>query len=312
MNNPVPQTLIRVLSLSRKWVSALLVPGILLSGTAFADNARDWQNMPVNTPIAFAYYYHMDSNTSLDTSLPIKNASTEINAGLLRFAYAFDAGNGKTSGIQILQTFADVDFSLGGTSFDKNRKGLGDTSVIFATNLFGAPAYTVGEFVRAKPETFLTAAFWVTAPTGRYDSKKMINLGANRWAFKPQLAFGHPFGKNWVEVNAWAQFFTDNDDYLNGRTLKQDPKLGLEGHYSYNVTPWFWISADLFYSHGGKTSVNSLTENEGGDTWKGGIGAQFMFSPKDAVSFAYIDTISRPAGDADVKTFMLSYRRLFF
>ncbi len=198
---------------------ALLFP----AAPATADNARDWQNLPINTPVAFAYYYHMDSNTSLDTALPVRNASTEINAGLLRFAYAFDAGNGKSSGVQVLQTFADVDFSLGGTPFDKSRRGLGDTTVILATNLFGGPAYTVDEFVKAKPETFLTAALWVTAPTGRYDPKKVINLGANRWAFKPQLAFGHPFGKSWIEANAWLQFFTDNDDYLNGRTLNRIP-----------------------------------------------------------------------------------------
>lgn len=34
----------------------------------------------------------------------------------------------------------------------------------------------------------------ITAPTGLYDADKLLNLGSNRWSFKPEIALSHPFG----------------------------------------------------------------------------------------------------------------------
>ncbi|TJZ75489.1 transporter [Chitiniphilus eburneus] len=279
---------------------------------AHADNARDWQNMPINVPVGFAYYFNIDSNTAFDTNLPIKGADTNIDAGLLRFAYAFDLGNGLVSAVQVLQPYASVDLALDQTDFHAKQAAWGDTSLVFATNIFGGKALTLEEFAKFQPETFLSGAVWVTAPTGSYDGNRTINIGANRWAFKPELAFGHPFGNSWIEVNGWLQWYTDNDNYQGGSTLSQDMKLGLEAHYSYNFTPAFWVSADVFYTWGGETQIDGTDQDNRADTWQMGVGAQLALSPKDAVSAAYINTVSKPDDAPDVQLFMLSYRRLFF
>ncbi|GGP22055.1 transporter [Silvimonas iriomotensis] len=278
---------------------------------AQADNARDWQNLPIDTPIGFAYYFHVDSNTSLDTNLPIKDANASIDVGLARFAYAWTGLGDKVAGIQVLQPYANVDLSLPGTAVDHSRRGWGDTNIVLVQNIFGGPALTLDQFMRWKPETFLSAAVWVTAPTGSYDANKTVNTGANRWAVKPELAFGHPFGNSWIEANAWVQWFGNNDEYLGHQTLKQDPKIGLEGHYSYSFSQAFWASVDLYYNHGGQTKVNNLVQSEGGSTWQGGFGAQLLLSPADAISASYTDTLSKPDGGADAKVYMLSYRRIF-
>ncbi len=36
-----------------------------------ADNARDWQNLPIGLNMVFGYYNRIDTNTSIDTSLPL-------------------------------------------------------------------------------------------------------------------------------------------------------------------------------------------------------------------------------------------------
>lgn len=38
---------------------------------AVADNARDWQNTPIDLNMVFGYYNLIDTNTPIDTSLPL-------------------------------------------------------------------------------------------------------------------------------------------------------------------------------------------------------------------------------------------------
>ena len=46
-------------------------------------------------------------------------------------------------------------------------------------------------------KTLLGVSLKVVAPTGQYDPTKLINLGANRWAFKPELGLSRRWG-HWV------------------------------------------------------------------------------------------------------------------
>ena len=70
----------------------------------------------------------------------------------------------------------------------------GDPAVRFAVNLIGQPALGPKEFFARKPETTLGASIVVSIPAGQYDSAKLINLGTNRWAFKPELGLSYPRG----------------------------------------------------------------------------------------------------------------------
>ncbi len=273
-------------------------------GGAHADNARDWQAIPIDTPLFFTYYLNTEAKT--------KDSSVSLDTALLRFSYAFDLGNGKIGSLQVLQPFSHVEASFHGNAPGAVRNGNGDTDIGLAVNVFGGPALTPEQFARWQPETFLTTAFWVTAPTGRYDGNSVLNTGENRWGFKPLLAFGHPFGKNWIEVNAWAKFFTDNDHYSGHHSFKEDPKLGLEFHLSRNFTPAFWLSADMFYTREGKTEIDGFRSGHGGDVWQAGIGGQWMFAPEDGVNFSYAETVSKPAGDPDTRTLMVNYFHMFY
>ena len=269
-----------------------------------ADNARDWQAIPINTPMFFTYYLNTESKTPA--------ARVRLDTALLRFTNAFDMGNGRIGSLQILQPFTRADASFHGWAPDGRRNGNGDTDIGLAANLFGGPALTREQFARWTPETFLTAALWATAPTGRYDADSSLNLGENRWSFKPMLAFGHPFGQNWIEINAWARFYTDNDRYAGHHTLKEAPGLGVEAHLSRNVTRSFWLSADLFYTRTGKTKIDGITASPEGDVWQAGIGGQWMFAAQDGISFSYTDTFSKSASEPDTRMVMVNYFHVFY
>jgi Protein involved in meta-pathway of phenol degradation len=47
----------------------------------------------------------------------------------------------------------------------------------------------------------------VTAPLSQYDGDKLVNIGTNRWSFKPEIGFSKAFGPWTVEL-VLASLFT--------------------------------------------------------------------------------------------------------
>ena len=67
------------MGIRRIFLSMSLMLGI--ASPALADNARDWQNTPIDLNMVFGYYNRIDTNTPIDTTLPIDGLS--LNACLL-------------------------------------------------------------------------------------------------------------------------------------------------------------------------------------------------------------------------------------
>jgi hypothetical protein len=130
--------------------------------------------------------------------------------------------------------------------------------------LKGGPALSVGQFADYKPTTTVGISLTITAPTGQYDPNKLLNLGSDRWSFKPEIALSHPFGpeQKWLlDAYANAYFFTDNTSYHGVQILRQEPLPGIEGHLSYSLINSLWASFDTRYSFRGSTLVNGENQN---------------------------------------------------
>ncbi|WP_095079146.1 transporter [Pseudomonas sp. Irchel s3h17] len=273
----------------------------------FADNARDWQNLPTDLNMVFGYYNRIDSNTPIDTALPIDGLSVNADLYIARFARSFSV-DGRNSAIQILQPYADISASFDNAEFFKGTKhngGMADTQFVLVHNLFGGPALTQEEFANWTPETFVTGALWVTAPTGDYDKDRVINIGSNRWAFKPEIAFGTPLGPTWLEINGYVSMFTDNDDYQGDGTLEQKALYAVEGHYSYTFNRALWASLDATYSRGGETRINGDWQDNKQENGLLGASMGFMLSPQFGGLIAYTDTVAERTGSPDVNTWTL-------
>src|SRR5262249_36215123 len=145
--------------------AASLASGLTLGAApALADGARDWQNLPIDTNILFAYYTYSNTEASLDLSLPVEGVSVDAHVPILRYARTFGIA-GKTAGVQLIAPYGFVSARLDGTRLRTSSNGLGDVNAIFLMNIAGAPALTKREFVQWKPEFYLTGAIGVTAPT---------------------------------------------------------------------------------------------------------------------------------------------------
>ena len=100
----------------------------------------------------------------------------------------------------------------------REMSGFNDLKARVSINFYGAPALSVKEFAQYKQDLLLGASLQVAAPLGQYDDTKLVNLGNNRWSFKPELGISKAWGAWTVEVAPGVTFYSKNTDFFNGGT----------------------------------------------------------------------------------------------
>ena len=86
--------------------------------------------------------------------------------------------------------------------------------------LYGAPALSLEEFRDYEPDVIIGTSLEVTAPLGQYNSDKLLNIGTNRWSFKPEVGISKTLGSWTLELATGVRFYTDKNNFLDGRTLQ--------------------------------------------------------------------------------------------
>jgi hypothetical protein len=85
-------------------------------------------------------------------------------------------------------------------------------------NLYGAPAQSMKEFANYQQDTIIGVSLAVTAPGGQYDPARLVNIGTNRWAIKPEMGVSRARGPLTAEAAAGVFVFTDNHQPFRGDT----------------------------------------------------------------------------------------------
>jgi hypothetical protein len=151
---------------------------------------------------------------------------------------------------------------LEGEPASTSRRGFKDPAVLFAVGLVGSPAVDLKEFVAYEEGMIIGASVLVVAPLGQYDPSKLINLGANRWVFRPRLGFSGRLRKWTLEAMADAYFFTDNDEAYGGTVFRQEPLYALQSNVIYTFRKGIWLSFTVGVADGGRPSVNGVEKEE--------------------------------------------------
>ena len=290
--------------------SSILAVATAVPLTAHADGARDWENVPVNTNILFAYYTYSNTEASVEPELPIEGVAVDASVPILRYARTFALGR-NVGGVQLILPYGFVKARLQGTSLRTSTSGLGDISAVFIANLAGAPALTREEFARWTPDFYLTASATVTAPTGRYEENDLLNVGKHRWSFKPQISYGKYLGNaTLLAINANTQWFTANNAHRAGR-LEQRTLYGFEAHLSRDVGKGRWISADLFHANGGETSVADVDKGNRQRTWRLGISGSYRFDAATSSSASFSRTVARESYTPAALNFSINVNTIF-
>ena len=244
-----------------RWVIPLLACAGLASGAAHAQEIepRAYLPAPVGATVFVGAYGRSTGAILTDPSLPVDDVEAEINVAAFGVVHTFGLfGRLATAGIVIPHVQGHFTGTLDGTPAEANRSDIGDVRLRIAANLIGIPALDLKEFAKRKPSTNLGVSLVIAAPTGDYDPDKLINVGTNRWAFKPEIGVNHPIGKWLLEGAAGVWFFADNDDYFGGRLREQDPLVSVQAHVSYNFRPRLWLALNGTYYEGGRTTVDGV------------------------------------------------------
>jgi hypothetical protein len=285
---------------------------IVLCNTANAQDLdpRRYTNIPVGQNFLALALVYSEGDVNFASSAPLSDARIRIDGPALAYLRTF-AMAGKSASVDVLLPYACVAGSavLNGERASREVCGLADTALRVSYNFFGAPAAELREFVRQKRSTVVGASVQIGIPTGQYDSDKLLNIGANRWFIKPEIGVSVPWNKWSFEFAAGVRIFTDNDNFVGGVNLAQDPLYNIQSHVIYDLTPRQWLSLDANYFFGGDTfqdGVPSATEQNNsrlGLTWT------VTLNPKHFLKFlAHTGVIGRVSNDSDTFTVAWSYR----
>jgi hypothetical protein len=152
----------------------------------------------------------------------------------------------------------------------RSISGVGDPMVRFTVNLLGAPALPLKEFMSYRQKTVLGVSLQVSAPLGQYDPSKLVNIGTNRWMFKPEIGVSHAMGRWILEASTAMNFYSANDDFWGGSIHKQGPILSVQGHAVYSFHSGAWTALDITYYNGGRTTVDGVVRNDLQTNWRVG------------------------------------------
>ena len=198
---------------------------------------------------------------AFDPAAPIDEASATINTTAFVFTGTFSlAGRSANAGVVLPVVGGHLEGLYLGEFAEAGRFGLGDPRVRLAMNLYGAPAMTPQEFASYRQRGIVGISVTVAPPLGQYDSTKLINLGTNRWSFRPELGVSRTFGQWVVELMAGVWLFTDNAEFVGGRTREQDPIGATQIHVTYKFKPTTWLAANANYFTGGRTTIGGTAE----------------------------------------------------
>jgi len=224
---------------------------------------HNYDNAPVGVnQLEFGYAF-VHGNASIDASLAIGGANLNLNQGIIDFTHYFSLFD-RVTWVGAAIPIARLAGSMTGTNIEGATSAAGDSSYAFAMLLKGGPALSTPDFENYEPMTTLGVSIAVTAPTGLYNADKILNLGSDRWSFKPEIALSYPFGpdQKWqLDTYVNAYFYTNNTSYRGREILRQEPLLGLEAHLSYSLSDSVWVSFDTRYAFRGTTFVDGIDQN---------------------------------------------------
>jgi len=292
---------------------ACLLCGLWASQSIAQDlTPRLFWPTPKGTKVLVAGYAYTRGDVLFNQSVPIEDADSSFNTGVLGYTQTLELW-GRTSNVlvELPYSHGSTQGQLQGEFARRDFSGVGDLGLTLNVNLRGAPSMSVEDFqaFRANPKPLIGASLKVLAPTGHYNSNRVVNVGLNRWAARFKL--GGIFlikPKLLLELSASAWWYGENDDYLLGKK-KQDPVYAVDANLIRRIRPGLWASLDVSYYHGGEQTVEGEPLRDWQNNVKLGGTLVFPFGGRHAIKIGYATGVITRVGN-DFNQFLMSYQLL--
>jgi len=243
------------------FIAAPFLGALLVGATAPAHgqtlDPRSFVNTPVGMNFVIGGYTYSWGNIAFDPTLPIENAEITTQGGIAGFARAmnFWGLSGKVNaggGFVCANGSGDV---LGARE-TRDVCGMTDLSAAASVNFIGAPAIALSEYPRYKQGFLMGGSLVVIVPVGQYDPTKLVNIGAHRWSFRPQLGLSRAMGRLTIEFLAAVTFYTRNGDFFNGRQRDQAPLYSGQLNVIYTFRSGIWGAVGGTAYGGGRSTID--------------------------------------------------------
>ena len=275
---------------------------------------RAYSPSPVGANFALVVYNRSTGSIVTDPALPITDVSADVNGVTLGLARTFGAwGRQGLVSAALPYAWGHAEGNVGEDRRAVDRSGLGDLRAKVSINLHGSPALTREAFVKRKKERYLLAtSLSISAPTGQYVAERLVNIGSNRWAFKPEIGVSYPYRRFYFDFYAGAWLFTANDRFYPGEARReQDPLTTFQAHISCTIRPGLWVALNSTWYGGGSTSVDGGAPSGRLNNSRLGGTLSYQFYPGQSLKVAYSGGASVSSG-SNFKTVAVGWQTLWF
>lgn len=293
--------------------AALCVLALLLAAVgAHAQQLepRSYTNTPVGLNFLLAGYAYTEGTVGVDATIPIEDAQLRTNSAVVGYSRSLDVwGLSGKAAVMLPYTGLEGSARLNGQLQQRQVSGFSDPLLRFSVNFYGAPALSMKEFSGYRQDLIIGATVVVTAPFGQYDESRLANNGTNRWSAKTELGFSKALGAWTVELAPSVTLYTDNNDFLNGRTLEQAPLYAVQGHLIYGFNSGIWLALDGTAYTGARTTINGMKEDNDQSNTRLGFTVALPVNQASSVKlYGSTGTSSRTGTDYDGLGIAWQYR----
>jgi hypothetical protein len=273
---------------------------------------RAYAPSPVGANFLVTAFSWSSGDVVFDPTIPITDVEADVRAFVVAVGHSFNLfGRLGLATAAMPYVLADLTGQVSEERAATSRAGLADARFKLSVNLRGNPAMSVREFVAAPRRTIVGVSLEATAPASQYYPTKLINLGTNRWAFKPEIGVSVPKGRWDLDGYVGAWLYTANADFYPGGGIRtQDPVTTIQGHASYTFRPRFWVAADGTWYHGGSSRANDGAATTSLNNSRLGLTVSFPVGRRYSAKVAYTSGVTGRIG-TDFSTVAVGWQVLW-
>ena len=294
-------------------VSALVGGAALLASLqveAQELEPRQYSNVPVGTNFVVSGYALSEGNVLVDPSIELENAALEIDGLFVGYARSVSLGgvSGKVDAV-LARVCLDGSADFEGQRFTRDVCGLADAKVRLSANFIGAPALRARDYAAHRHDLIAGASLQLSVPTGAYDTDRLINIGANRWAAKAEIGVSKA-ARGWIFEAALAgTFYEANDQFRGDQTREQDAIYSLQGHVIHGLPSGIWFAVDATHYRGGRTSIDGVRGRDLQSNTRLGLTASLPITASQSLKLNWSRGVSTRTGtDFDTVGVAWQYR----
>ena len=292
MNNPKDCPMLKTAFFS--------ICAVCFSFSVFAQELepRSYSVVPVGLHAAQLSYTFSGGDVVSGLNSPVQNLN--INASIISLGYVQTFSLFKKLGriaVGVPYAFLNGTARVVGMDTAASRNGFGDGRIKLGVNLIGSPVLEPKDFQKFQEHTVLGVSVVFSVPIGQYFSDKLINIGSNRWGFKPEIGVSHREGRLFYEGYAGVWFFTENNQYFNKSTLSQKALFSFQAHVDYTFKHGKYVALNGGFASGGETILNGMDRFDDQENWR--IGTTFstpVFNRHQSVKFMINTGVATRAG----------------